>query len=204
VNNEQWKIQISFSARGLWLEGVTCIFNFSLFIFHLFSDAKLQHSHCGSRIFWQLFSIFFSKCYICCSVAVLQFSRTISHTQKILLYLYINIEFNFYFYIIYFGTATLQHCNGLFVTYCYWVSWCFEWNASHSDSISKNGKISQKMTVSPLIFMSKIMVVFYKNMRDLGWKIRKIWVKCLNLAWICLINAVLGYTNYPWINRKLS
>ena len=54
---------------------------------------------------------FFSSATFCCSVAVLQFSRTISHTQKILLYLYINIEINFDFYIIYFGTATLQHCN---------------------------------------------------------------------------------------------
>ena len=61
--------------------------------------------------FVNFFSNFFSNSTFCCSVAVLQFSRTISHTQKILLYLYINIEINFDFYIIYFGTATLQQCN---------------------------------------------------------------------------------------------
>ena len=44
----------------------------------------------------------------CCSVAVL--AKHFPY-PKILLYLYINIEFNFDFYIIYFGTATLQHCN---------------------------------------------------------------------------------------------
>ena len=89
--------------------------NSSLFTLRssLILAAKLQHSHCGSRMFCQLFSKFFSSSTFCCSVAVLQFSRTISHTQKILLYLYINIEINFDFYIIYFGTATLQHCNAL-------------------------------------------------------------------------------------------
>jgi len=44
----------------------------------------------------------------CCSVAVLQFSRSYSYTLKILLYLYINIELIFDFRITYFGTATLQ------------------------------------------------------------------------------------------------
>ena len=41
-------------------------------------------------------------------VAVLQFSKGFSHTQEILLYLYINIELNFDYRRIYFGTATLQ------------------------------------------------------------------------------------------------
>ena len=49
-------------------------------------------------------------------VAVLQFSRSYSHTLKnfyiyIYIYIYINIELIFDFHITYFGTATLQHCN---------------------------------------------------------------------------------------------
>ena len=58
---------------------------------------------------WQLSTV--TKLTICCTVAVLQFSRGIPHPIKILLYLYINIEFNFDYCRINFGTATLQHCN---------------------------------------------------------------------------------------------
>ena len=50
---------------------------------------------------------------ICCSVAVLQFSKRYVHTLKILLYLYINIELFFNIPTIDFGTATLQHCNAV-------------------------------------------------------------------------------------------
>ena len=49
-----------------------------------------------------------------CSDAALQFSRSYSHTLKILLYLYINIELIFDFHTTCFGTATLhqvQHLN---------------------------------------------------------------------------------------------
>ena len=83
-----------------------CVFNLS--------SAKVQHCHCGSRIFCQLFLFFFStepfspvkrfstKLRIVVKlsteirkrlhfVAVLQFSRSLSHTQKIVLYLYIYI-----------------------------------------------------------------------------------------------------------------
>ena len=47
-------------------------------------------------------------CFTCYSVTVLE---RLFHTLKILLYLYINIELIFDFHRIYFGTATLQHCN---------------------------------------------------------------------------------------------
>ena len=50
-------------------------------------------------------------------VAVLQFSRSYSHTLKILIYLYINIELIFDFHTTYFGTATLQRCNSFLSTY---------------------------------------------------------------------------------------
>jgi hypothetical protein len=46
-----------------------------------------------------------SKFVARCSVAVLE---RLSHTQEILLYLYINIELIFDYHRIYFGTATLQ------------------------------------------------------------------------------------------------
>ena len=60
--------------------------------------------------FGNFFQFFFEVLHLlqCCSVAVL--AKHFPY-PKILLYLYINIEFNFGFYIIYFGTATLQHCN---------------------------------------------------------------------------------------------
>ena len=55
---------------------------------------------------WQLSTV--TKLTICCTAAVLQFSRGISHPIKILLYLYINIEFNL---TIAESILELQHCN---------------------------------------------------------------------------------------------
>ena len=79
-------------------------------------NAKVRHSHCGSRILRKKFFIFFPAILfflirltkICCGVAVLQFSKGYFHTLKILLYLYINIELIFDYHRICFGTATLQ------------------------------------------------------------------------------------------------
>ena len=45
-----------------------------------------------------------------CGVAVLQFSKGYSYTIKYF-YIYINIDLIFDFWIINFGTATLQRCN---------------------------------------------------------------------------------------------
>ena len=80
-----------------------------------FDNAKVRTFDCGSRILHKKFFIFLQYFFFpeyldknCCSVAVLQFSRSYSHTLKILLYLYINIELIFDFRITYFGTATLQ------------------------------------------------------------------------------------------------
>ena len=47
-----------------------------------------------------------------CGVAVLQFSKGYSYTRKYFyIYIYINIDLIFDFWIINFGTATLQRCN---------------------------------------------------------------------------------------------
>ena len=106
-----------------------------------FDTAKVIFFHCGSRMFRQKFFHFFCDCVAvltssttagarhspsklwlctrCCSVAVLQFSRSYSHTPKILLYLYIylyiykyRVEISLsYSLFLNCNTATLQHCN---------------------------------------------------------------------------------------------
>ena len=56
-----------------------------------------------TRIFvYNLKSIICQLTYVCCGVAVLQFSKGYSYTLKILLYLYVNIEFIFDFHITFF------------------------------------------------------------------------------------------------------
>ena len=98
-------------------------FNFQLLIFNFLPLLTLQsvrHSHCGSRMIWQLFfkKVLKSLTFLfldftllrCCSVAVLlrvlSFQKIISIFIYILIY--INIELNIGFRRIYFGTATLQ------------------------------------------------------------------------------------------------
>ena len=88
-----------------------------------FDAAKIQHLHCGLRIFHKKFSKIFCRTEkvdspFCCSVAVLQFSsQPISgEIQSYIIYIYIyiniyNIEFLFGFRLVRFWTATLQHCN---------------------------------------------------------------------------------------------
>ena len=90
-----------------------------------FDTAKVRHSHCGSRMFWQLFfeKVLKSLTFLfldftllqCCSVAVLlrvfPCSKNTSISIYLYIYKYIDIDLNFDFRRIYFGTATLQHCN---------------------------------------------------------------------------------------------
>ena len=89
-----------------------------------FTCAKVRHCHCGSRIKGKIFFYFRSSALLSlalqrCSVAVLQFSRSISQTLKTVLSLYIYYIYNIYIKIgvifdlstTCFGTATLQHCN---------------------------------------------------------------------------------------------
>ena len=80
---------------------VFLIFHFSFFIY--FSECKVTTFPLR---FTNVCKFFCDLCFpnqidaFCCSVAVLQFSKSISKTLKALLYLYINIEFIFNFHIV--------------------------------------------------------------------------------------------------------
>ena len=83
MNNEKYRLVFPSMAitRKAYLV-------FKFFTFHLIFGCKVTTF---SLRFTNLLSTFFKiflKRYICCSVAVLQFSRTISHTKK---YFYIYI-----------------------------------------------------------------------------------------------------------------
>ena len=158
-------VRVCISFRALWLESVPTITQHLAQPIGMLARArtpitriplaKLQHSHCGSRMFCQLFSKKFRVPHFCCSVAVLQFSQTISHTQKILLYLYINIEFIFDFYIIYFWTATLQHCNRVVCNWLLLSALIFVLNFKYSNRITKKWVNASKIEWFLLFFMWK-------------------------------------------------
>ena len=93
-----------------------------------------------------------------CTIAVvavlrlLQFSKSFSHTLKILLYLYINIELNFDFRTIYFGTATTATLQQR-VQSDRWGRFC---HFSHFSHLSKSKMDCQKQA----LYINNIIILF--------------------------------------------